>query len=404
MNAINSMPAGSFHQQKTLSNYTTRNEFTEALHILLSCKDIHIPSSTRKLLKFLKSFIFNHEHIGVLNTDYDFIANNIGVSVKTIERAFKWLKTVGLIQTYRTTKQDGTRGKDYKVFAGLATVKNFVSSYVSFYVSSCPIAENPWESKAEEPKNEEHINTVIKTQEYKNKDINRIKENDSFRQPVKKFGIKKEIKAFLQGYAFYNAFGDDLTKHEIEKRVQLAFIKTDMDYTDIDNQGAVKEALRSFVLTYEKENNLRDKDKYFGALYRCLVNALKNQEQLVLESCSLDNCTDEVYYNWLEEKPQEATGAPENDLECYDIQIKQMDEQEQNEEPTEEDYAEAFCYGHPFAEHKPFEIFEPELNSLSEWETPLMPLTDLDELKYYDSIIEQEEEQEEPVKEYDNSY
>jgi len=401
------MPAGSFHQQKTLSNYTTRNEFTEALHTLLSCKDIHIPSSARKLLKFLKSFIFDHERIGVLNTDYEFIANSIDVSVKTIERGFKWLRMVGLIATYRTTKQDGTRGKDYKVFASLATVRNFVSSYVSFYMSSCPSAANPCESKAEEPKNEEHISTIIKTQKYKDKDINRIKENDSFKQPVKKFGIKKEIKAFLQDYAFYNAFGDDLIKHEIEKRVQLAFIKTDMDYTDIDNQEAVKKALHSFVRTYEKENNLRDKEKYFGALYRCLVNELKKQANEALQGetpYSCNNLTGIVYCDWLEQEPQKAAGAPESDLECYDIQIKQTDEQEPEYEPTKEDYAEAFCYGHPFAEHKPFEIFEPELNSLSEWETPLMPLTDKDELKYYDGIIQQEKEQGEPLEEYAESY
>ena len=46
-------------------------------------------------------------------------------------------------------------------------------------------------------------------------------------------------------------------------------------------------------------------------------------------------------------------------------------------------------------EHDPFDIFEKELNSDGDWVTPLPPLTDKDELKYYDRIIAQEPQEDE---------
>lgn len=420
--------AGNLTIQKNNSNYSSIKEIDALFKELFVDSGLNFNESTKKFYK--ANFAIPSEN-GIASTCrsiktmcdkadisttsyYKYvqadILNILGEEIFIIEKTTK-------MQENRKQRNNGTPyrylrpAKEIRELIVKAQIRHGIiqeKSPVQSPVQSPVHTSSPCESKAEEQKKSEHALIMLK--DYKNQDIknNRFKENDSFKQPVKKFGIKKEIKAFLQSYAFFNAFGDDLTKHEIEKRVQLAFIKTDTDYTDIDNQEAVKKALHSFVRTYEKENNLRDKEKYFGALYRCLVNELKKQanEALqeepssVLEACDLNNLTNILHLDWLkdgQQEPQEAAGAPENDLEYFDIQIKQMDAQEQNEEPTEEDYAEAFCYGHPFFEHKPFEIFDREFNSFGEWKTPLMPLTDSDELKYYDRIIEREEETTAPI-------
>lgn len=128
------IPAGSIEQQKKLAKYKTKKQLADSLHSLRFTIGLKIPKPVKAVLKWMAEMNGNAKvsnGVGAFYHSEQTIANEIGCSLSTVERAVKWLKSKGLLTTIRTWNYaEDKAGSAYKVLADAKTCKIIIEALV----------------------------------------------------------------------------------------------------------------------------------------------------------------------------------------------------------------------------------------------------------------------------------
>jgi predicted transcriptional regulator len=307
-NLLSVCPAHSLAVQKQLSNYKNTKETTQAyslcsemLHSIRYNKDLNAPKCANIVLDWFisktesihnsKENIYNKVY-GITFANMQKIADDMDVSLSTIEKGFAWLKKMGFIKTRRT------KGTAYKVFEAVETVAKIIKNYIKAlfkcikdsvtgqstglftgHFTGLKSEQTPCESKDESPKNAEHIKAFKEDPLNKTyyKSINRIENDVPPNKVFKKFGINKDLATALENNLFFKAYNEQ-TQNKVASKIQLAFIKSKSDFKDQDCIDTAFETLRQCILQYEKHPENVRKD-FYGALYGAMYKELMKLKQ-----------------------------------------------------------------------------------------------------------------------------
>ncbi|MFE5473876.1 hypothetical protein [Bacillus safensis] len=159
----NVLVSGNISKFASLAQFNTREEMDLAIRSFLYMNKHKLTKSEQQLVKLCSQLAFKLK--GVIFTKHEYLANKIGVSKKTVQRALKKLSELTFIKKHETVRKDGGKGHNVYVIQSIETIdfdnlkgnkesnKNNVQSDVQSEMSSREDAENPVETRDKSTKN-----------------------------------------------------------------------------------------------------------------------------------------------------------------------------------------------------------------------------------------------------------
>lgn len=304
-NAVKTKKINNRTIQRTHATYKTKSEIAEALHLIR-------PYINESTYRFLRHFLHTNG-TGVTQAKIKEICKLAEISTGNYSKTVKpeldgTFSQPLIITTQAPMKWDSKRKKrvkssEFKSFMPLSVIKHLVVQkqaeeqelYTPDWEQFLPksdiesdiegdIESNPsipWESKDEPAFHEQQNKSFREKHLEKHKGLNRIRENES----PKRYRINSDLKTGLDSNGFFNAL-EEVKQIQVANKIQLAYIRTNADFTDRELQGRVFEAFRRFINDIEKGHKKIIKD-YYGALYvyveTAIYDYLIEQEQTAQE-------------------------------------------------------------------------------------------------------------------------
>jgi Mn-dependent DtxR family transcriptional regulator len=308
--------ANNIRIQRGLSKYKNKKEFADTLHMLRFSIGLKIPKHVKRFLNWCADMNGNSNSsygTGAFFHSEEKIAEEIGCSLSTVERAIKWLKRRGLLSVVPSWNyNEDKRGTAYKIFSEPNVAKTIIKALitqndqvvekltgtlneelngivkkltgtVTGTVTDTETEENADIPRDEPAQNSTHKRPNIKDQ-YK-KDINNYNtpptqnaEGGQLKSKIDLSIIDSKTMELLNGYknfANYNFWDDDL-KTEMVFWIQTAINKAGADVTKLEHRHVIKEAVGTVINQY---NNDKPKRELTKLMYRSVKEIL---EQVIL--------------------------------------------------------------------------------------------------------------------------